>query len=203
MFYDLKLVNCNMKRSLYVFSKSIILACLIVQSSGYAQKYDNNWISGNSIGVPSSEYFLYSLNFNNNLQYIPLHEGDSTKIWMSNGYHSSFSNKEGELKFFSNGVRVYNSIYSIMENGDTLNPGWIWNESNKNKIGYQSSRGITALPSPGMPEKYSFLIHQGLDTSKLWYTFFFANPLYVHLNQCSGVLMDALLRYNDTKYTEQ
>ena len=155
----------------------LIFICSFV-SVLHAQKHDYNWISGNSIGVPSSEYFLFSLNFNNNLQYIPLHEGDSTKIWMSNGYHSSFSNKEGELKFFSNGVRLYNSIYSIMENGDTLNPGWIWNESNKNKIGYQSSRGITALPSPGMPEKYSFLIHQGLDTSKSWYTFFFANPLY-------------------------
>ncbi len=155
----------------------IILLAAVTQLS--AQKNDYNWISGNTVDTPNPDYSLYNLNFSfDSLKLISLPEADSTRIWMSNHYTTSFSNKDGKLEFFTNGVRIYNSKFQIMENGDSLNPGKIWNDSNKNKLGYQSSHGICAVSDPKQPEKFTYLIHQGLDTSKSWYTYLFANPLY-------------------------
>lgn len=144
-----------------------------------AQKNDYNWISGNTVDKPTKDFSLYNLNFtDDSLKLIALSEADSTRIWMSNTYQGSFSDKSGVLKFFTNGMRVYNSEYKIMLNGDTLNPGWNWNKSNKNNHGYESSRGICILADPLMPDKYTYIIHQALDTSKTWISKLFNNPIY-------------------------
>ncbi len=145
----------------------------------YAQKHDYNWISGKTVNTPIPKFGLYNLNFSDSLfKLIPLSEADSTKISMINNYHTSFSNKKGILKFFTNGLRVYDASYKTMFNGDTLNPGYLWNKSTNDDSGYESSHGIVAVPDPKQKEKYSYLIHQGIDTSNTWYTALFANPLY-------------------------
>ena len=42
-------------------------------------------------------------------------------------YNATYSDAAGELKFWSNGCEFYEPDSEILENGDTLNPGFVYN----------------------------------------------------------------------------
>jgi hypothetical protein len=60
------------------------------------------------------------------------------------------------MLFYSNGIRIHNYLNELIENGDTINPGTIW-QSNQN-FGYPSQVGGFALPASGNANCY-FLFH--------------------------------------------
>lgn len=97
---------------------------------------------------------------------------------MSNSNNVTYSHPNGELAFFSNGLRIYDWTFNTMLNGDTINPGFIWELSNKGKAGYNIERGICSLPDPKDQDRFNYLIHLGLDTSWTWLSYLFGNPLY-------------------------
>ena len=90
-------------------------------------------------------------------------------------YCTSCSDSMGNLSFYSNGIRIHNYQGHLLGNGDTINPGSIW-QSNQN-FGYPSSYGGTTLPAPGKPGCY-YYIHLPINLnngdivrSPLYYTF--------------------------------
>jgi hypothetical protein len=119
---------------------------------GCAQNYhDNNWIFSSINGG-------ISVNFSTgapvlNLVNIPLvFEGASAQI----------SDENGKLLFYTNGCAVYNSVHELMENGDNLNPGFVYDISCPAELrrGYANShQSASILPWPGRDSKY-ILLHK-------------------------------------------
>lgn len=93
------------------------------------------------------------------------------------------SDSVGYLIFYSNGIKIFNQLNELMENGDSINPGFVWNSSKD--FGYPSPIGAVSLPIPDKTNKY-FLIHTATDfKSKL-----FINPIYfttIDMNNGSGL----------------
>jgi hypothetical protein len=44
---------------------------------------------------------------------------------------ASCADSMGNMLFYSNGIRIYNYLNQLIENGDTINPGTIW-QNNQN-----------------------------------------------------------------------
>ena len=154
MIYDLKLVNCNMKNSLYVFSKSIILACLIVQSSGYAQKYDNNWLIGHNYNVPPDPLNNTLINFSVDSLII-----SHVKTLCNYGLTLSISISDsiGNFLFYSDGCKVVGSDNQFLENGEGLNPGEVSDQFCWK--GYPIVDGGLVLPSPNKTNEFDFITY--------------------------------------------
>ncbi len=77
---------------------------------------------------------------------------------------TSYSDKDGNLKFMSNSLRIFDATLKVMENGDTINPGVYWKPDpfDANYL----PRGVRALSAPGDEDHFAYLIHQAEDTCK-------------------------------------
>ncbi len=118
---------------------------------GYAERYDSSKVfQGHTL-----------LTFNNKLQVkfldvsIPLCD-----LWVTNG---SISDEEGNLLFFTDGHRVYGKHFDLCFNGDSINPGELW--ENFNGFGYPEQNGALFLPFPGRRDEY-VLFHKGVTYDK-------------------------------------
>jgi hypothetical protein len=80
---------------------------------------------------------------------------DQKKIDMS-AYCGICSDSSGMLQFYTNGISIRNRTHEIMENGDKINPGEIWNEWQTQY--YPGAAGAMAIPAPGLPNHY-YLFH--------------------------------------------
>ena len=117
-----------------------------------AQKHDYQWIMGYRSNLSNPYYGKFKLDFNTR----PLHI-DTVRTNMNfDGFSVTCSDSSGNLLFYSNGIRIYNKENQLMENGDKINPGSVW-DSNQND-GYPELYGGIALPAPGTPNCY-YLIH--------------------------------------------
>lgn len=99
----------------------LLLFCGISFSSA-AQKHDYNWIFG---------YATYPDEPNANGNIVDF-SGDTVSISVfkknidMDFYNATYSDSEGQLKFWSNGCELYGADNEILENGDTLNPGLVY-----------------------------------------------------------------------------
>ncbi len=64
------------------------------------------------------------------------------------------SDSSGNLLFYSNGIRIFNHLNQLMENGDTINPGQVW--ENIEQQGYPNPMRTLSLPAPGQSNVYYF-----------------------------------------------
>ncbi len=71
------------------------------------------------------------------------------------------SDSVGNLLFYSNGLRIFNINHQLMEGGDTINPGSVWNNSNYDNDGYYTGTSPFALPLPNSSNIY-YLIHEDI-----------------------------------------
>jgi Secretion system C-terminal sorting domain len=119
------------------------------------EKRDNIWLFG--YGTPDSEppFGWTTLDFSNNPpdiiyqhRYIPLFQENA-----------SICDKNGNLLFYTNGIKIGNADNQLMVNGGGLNPG-IW--TGEYPDGLPMSQGALALPVPGSDSLY-VLIHGLLD----------------------------------------
>jgi hypothetical protein len=93
------------------------------------------------------------------------------------------SDSLGSILYYTNGIRIYHNNNKLMENGDTINPGSVWNSS-KNS-GYPSPIGGLSVSFPGEKNKY-ILFHLGI---KLENGGINLSPLYstiIDMNKNSG-----------------
>ena len=94
------------------------------------------------------------------------------------------SDSLGSLLYYSNGIKIYNFMNLLIENGDTINPGFVWNSS-KNS-GYPSPIGALSVPIANRENQY-YIFHMStsLESSKL-----LINPLYysiIDMNENGGL----------------
>lgn len=78
------------------------------------------------------------------------------------GYCAICSDSSGNLLFHTNGRSIRNRLHNIMENGDTINPGALWQQYVD--YGYPIISGGLAIPAPGQSNHY-FLFHSAGDNS--------------------------------------
>lgn len=110
--------------------------------------YDNNWIFSDVNGA-------VIVNFGNGTPEIEeveipiIFEGASAQI----------SDVNGDLLFYTNGCEIYNSAHQLMENGDEINPGFVYDLiCTDDRRGYvESHQSATILHRPGKSSQYFFL----------------------------------------------
>ncbi len=135
------------KKLLFLFC---IITCTHVLS---AQYHDNNWIFGygNLGNNPNAPGGGVRLHFENGYP-----ESSKEKINFSyNAYCAVCSDSSGLLAFHTNGRQIRNRLHDLMENGDTINPGFLYENY---PDGYPSISGGMTLPAPGYDNCY-YLIH--------------------------------------------
>jgi Secretion system C-terminal sorting domain len=85
-----------------------------------------------------------------------------TKAVSTREYLGSICDKNGKLLFMTNGCSVYNRKFEIMENGDTLNPGIIYNSTCTDSYpGMRLNQAVMILPHKD--ENTYIIFHKVLD----------------------------------------
>ncbi|MBL7777752.1 MAG: T9SS type A sorting domain-containing protein [Chitinophagales bacterium] len=131
-----------------------------------AQKQDYVWLSGyNSAYVEdtglNAKFGVNKIDFNTEPAII-------TRDSLGMGFrftNVSYSNANGNLLFYSNGIYIANSLDERIENSDSMNAGfwqYEWDLSAQD-IGYITYNGILALEDPSSPGSF-YLIHSFIDT---------------------------------------
>lgn len=70
----------------------------------------------------------------------------------------------GQMAFYSNGFKIYNSAHQLMEGGDSLNaPGQEFAWSYHQNVCYSTYPGILALPIPDRPDRYGLFHFRYMD----------------------------------------
>ena len=102
---------------------------------------------------------INQLNFNNEKLNITRDYRDSDFYLMN----ASISSKEGELLFYTNGCNVFQADGEVMENGDGLNPGFVYLLSGHcPDNGSPVSNGALILPLPESDSMY-YIFHKALE----------------------------------------
>lgn len=138
-----------------------------------SQNHGLNWILGFANKPDTSVFGRSILNFST---------GSLKLTRNSGGYrfelgfeNNSFSDSQGNLRFFYDGFRLGNAIdYNIVQNGDTLNPGIVW--QTYNGALYPTSDASIFIP-PNILDSILLLFHLPLD-----YVTGVNYPFSTHLN---------------------
>ena len=110
----------------YSMKLKLLFACLLSVQFLSAQQHDNIWIFGKSIFDFSSGELVITDN-----QDIEMDMADA---------NTSFSDKDGNLLYYTNGIYIEDHSFNIMENGTDLHE---WSS-----IGLTIPQGVLALPMP-------------------------------------------------------
>jgi hypothetical protein len=116
------------------------LLMMIFAGNVFGQKEGNIWLNGTDAGI----------NFNSGIA-VPF-KANFLDIWRTD---ASICDSNGNLLFYTNGFRIFNKDYEIMQNGDSLNIG-DYLSSGYNELPVPD--GAIILPIPGTLDKY-YLIH--------------------------------------------
>lgn len=136
--------------------RTFLILCiqLLFLYNTHAQKHDYNWVMGYEDFVnPDPEWGGLIMDFNTT----PPSFHKVTTHLNFNAFGVSCSDSSGNLLFYSNGIRIYNKQHTLMENGDTINPGTLWGQWEF--WGYASPAGGLCIPVPGKPKHYYMLHH--------------------------------------------
>ena len=134
--------------------KTGILFLLCLPIFVFGQKHDYVWIFGYNSNAtasfPGVEGVILSFNE------IPLsveYVQTFTNITVSN---ATIADPFGNLLFYTNGCQIANRFHQLMENGDSLNFGTVFNERcNENAFGYPAGpQSCLILPLPGNNDNY-------------------------------------------------
>ena len=125
------------------------LSCLINCNRLFGQKGDYNWLSGYdsqySFGTGGNLFGNTVMNFNESPVNITF---DSLQMNFDKT-NTGYSDSNGILLFYTNGIYIANSFNEPIENSDSLNAGfeqYNWDPSIQND-GYRNTQGILALQS--------------------------------------------------------
>ena len=99
-----------------------ILMLIIIVLPSRAQQHDYNWIFGAYTYPDEPNANGNIINFSGDTVNIEMYQKDKR----TNYYNATYSDASGQLKFWSNGCEIYNPDSEILENGDTLNPGLVY-----------------------------------------------------------------------------
>lgn len=166
----------------------------VINSQAYCDsKYNYIWIMGDmdTDTVTTDKYGGCEINFNTSPPSYELHP-KSAGITFQN---ASMSSKEGELIFYSNGCTVYNKLDAIMENGDSLNPGEIY-EFGCPSSGYVGYQNMISIPDSYNDSIY-YLFHISLQFNPkpnpliiVQSQFLYFTKINIYLNSGNGKVID-------------
>ncbi len=124
-------------------------------------KRDYNWMFGYENYPP--DWGGTRLNFNQ----IPPTTSNNTLALFLCFTDASISDTNGNMLFYTNGMYVANANHQLMPNGDSLNPGDLFNYYQG--YGYRLIQGALIIPLPGSDSLY-LIIHEKLVWSNQYFT---------------------------------
>ncbi|MEZ4978531.1 MAG: hypothetical protein R2772_04470 [Chitinophagales bacterium] len=137
-----------MNKSLVLYLLSYFLCQL-----SYSQKEDYTWLLGsgtlNQLNFTETDFSLSTLN-----------PDSSLRIHITN---ASISDSSGNLLFFTGGAAIYDNLGNIIENGDTINPGYI-RDSWQATPGAYSAKNATLFIQSTQKKNEFYLFHLRGDT---------------------------------------
>jgi len=107
-----------------------ILLFICVSLSCSAQQHDYNWVFGVFTYPDEPNANGNIINFAGDTVSIEVYEKDVNIGF----YNATYSDSSGKLKFWSNGCELYNPNSEILENGDTLNAGLVYDAFCENQF---------------------------------------------------------------------
>lgn len=129
------------KQGIFLFMKyffSILLSVSLTFS--YSQKHDYNWFMATAHAPGNPAYGMSRVDFNTE-------PPTASKIWNTtldiDFANVAWSDEDGNYKFLSNGCKILKDNFDVMVDGDSINPGWVYN--NFCKWGYPCSSSMLAL----------------------------------------------------------
>jgi PKD domain/Secretion system C-terminal sorting domain len=151
-------------RSIYLNTKIVaVLATIFSQNACIiAQKNDYNWLFGSEIDHPTNlikgDDTLYSgsTNFDFNSEPVKIYR-DGLRFTDFLDTNAAFSDNEGKLRSYTNGMHIYQNDDIIIENGDSVLYGAYWENWNVKNVfadtiawmaGLSIPQSILYLPSP-------------------------------------------------------
>ncbi len=156
---------------------SLFLLLIIIQSKIFSQNYDRQWLIGyDGYHLIDDIYFGFSsMDFSNKKLDLKFLFKGNDNIYGSLTY-LNICDSQGNLALYYNGCAVYNKDFEVMPNGDTLNPGVIWDGFEG--AYYPSQNSALVLPDLNDSNKY-ILVHKGLEEGGTrFFAYNFANILY-------------------------
>ncbi|MEP7197336.1 MAG: T9SS type A sorting domain-containing protein [Saprospiraceae bacterium] len=161
----------------------LILFTTIIHYNLQCQDYDKIWLIGYGVYNPSTapvNGLSEMIFFDNEIKLHYLKKSNARSYLFFN--YLNISDSKGNFAFYTNGACVFNRNHEVMLNGDTLNPGPVWNGFEG--LEYPAQNGSIALPVPGHDDEY-YIIHKGLQVGGTqWFAYDFDDVLY-----CSKVDM--------------
>ena len=151
-----------------LFLMMIIVACANIV---VAQKSDYTWVTGyqsnyHNINDSIAHGFTtgnIKLDFNQN----PVNISFDSIAMNFDFTEMSYSDSDGNLLFYSNGIYLANSLSLPIENGDSLNVGYldtVWDPTIAT-YGYRCEQGLLGLQSVTNPNQY-YLVSSYVDTMR-------------------------------------
>jgi hypothetical protein len=126
---------------------------------GIGQKYDRNWVMGAATIVDTFPRFeiFNMIHYEQEIYFdtIPM-----VGRYRLNAGSASYSDREGNLRYYSNGKAIYNVAGEVMENGDSINFGLVWTQRSQ---AYGAVNCIVPIPDIASPDSFSLLIHARLE----------------------------------------
>ncbi|MCE2963422.1 MAG: T9SS type A sorting domain-containing protein [Sphingobacteriales bacterium] len=132
-----------------------------------AQKEDNTWLLGKRIAENKPDTGINTEFGLTKLIHTPYNVSRQISSYGFELTNTSISDKDGNLLFYTNGTKILNRNYQIMQNGDSINAGYIqyeWDTTMK-KDGYRTMQGAIILPLPENDSLY-YVLHLLKDSSR-------------------------------------
>ncbi len=151
---------------LFIYLQLITL--LFLGSKTLAQKYDYNWAMGfgfsDTIVDPYQGNKVFIMKFGQaQLMFDTVFDSYNEKakrfIYLDRDGIGCYSDVNGNFKYATDGRRIYDASWNVMQNGDSINIGPKWNSYLE---GHPIRYGITPIPDPYNNIKYSYLLHTTL-----------------------------------------
>jgi hypothetical protein len=131
----------------YLYTTCYVFTLVLVQNLLIAQKsHDNYWILKKQF-----------INFSDSTKVELIKHKDHFGISCT-----SISDKNGKLKYYSNGCAIWGANGQKLPNGDTISPGEIYESYCSNAGYYPCREGIMMIPKPGDTAQY-YVIHTAME----------------------------------------
>lgn len=144
-----------------------MLLCLLHITCIQAQdKWDNIWILGYNPNDSLLGYGGTMFDFSTGspqILYFPI------SIDAAPDNIAEICSSTGDFLFFSNGCKIVNDAGLLIENGDSINPGTLYDQwcNTGGEHSYKTRQGPIALPWPGRPGEYA-MFHLGWYQTLNW-----------------------------------
>jgi hypothetical protein len=162
--------------------KAVLVGCFVwfftMHCKILAQNYDKNWLVGYSFNTytdtPPNGLSLMVFE-GGDYKFKRLEENRHIGLLYSFAY-SCISDRDGNFLYYTNGCRILNRNCKIMLNGDTINPGIVWDGFEG--IYYPSPNSTLFLPHPSI-SNFFYLIHKSVTfDANSTSAFYYCDKLY-------------------------